>query len=68
MYFIRGGTKQWCPDQSHDGVWTEGVRDPATRSFWPQGHVSFAKATATIHSPQGEAALPDLDIDLGGLA
>lgn len=66
MFVIPGTRKQYCPDQSHDGVWSkEGKRQP-TRSFWPTGYKSFeAEASAYNAATEGEAAnaLPDIDLE-----
>lgn len=71
MTFLKGTTKQYCPDQSHDGIWTKEGKQPGTPAFWPQGHRSFAEAVTRYHDTRNDAAakeLPVLDIDLGGLA
>lgn len=67
MYVLQGHPgAQYCPDQSHDGVWTEGGRTPATRRLWPVGYRSFAEAVAQ-HEAAAEGLapltpLPTLDI------
>ena len=54
---------QYCPDQTHDGVWTEHGKQPPTRSFWPFQHFEAAVAAYTeTHDP---VKLPELgDISL----
>lgn len=65
MLVIPGTQKQYCPDQSHDGVWTPDGKRPATRSFWPTGYRSFAaEVKAYNEGTAGEAAaLPDIDME-----
>ncbi len=64
MLYLQGTDRQYCPDQSHDGRWVVGEKEPLTRSSWPQGHQSFDAAVAAYHRPSVGAAieLPDLDI------
>ena len=71
MLWLQHSRSQFCPDQSHDGRWSEGSHQLPTRAFWPQGWQSFAAAVtewrASLVSTTGESgssALPD--IDLGG--
>jgi len=67
MNVIRGTQKQYCPDQSHDGVWSpeQGIKGPPSRAFWPTGWKSFAAEVAAYNAPKTNPAdLPD--INLGG--
>lgn len=69
MVLIRGTDRQYCPDQSHDGMWTDGGKRPATRAFWPSGWKSFEAASASYNAGTTKAAgepsaLPELDITL----
>ncbi len=52
---------QYCPYQSHDGVWV-GPKSPPTRSHWP--YHGFEAAAAAHKAAAGPPQLPDLD--LGG--
>jgi hypothetical protein len=57
---------QYCADQSHDA---HGKARPATRNFWPTGHLSFAEAERVYSGTTAKAAaepsaLPTLDITL----
>lgn len=52
MLTIRGTDRQYCPHQTHDGIWDkEGHRDP-TRSGWPIQHISFAAAVTAWKETQ----------------
>lgn len=71
MLVLNGDQTQYCPDQSHDGrpkTAPLGATGPS-RKLWP--YQFFAEAVAEwrrLGGTAGEAAaLPDLDIDLGGL-
>lgn len=61
MLFVNGSTNQYCPHQSHDGVWGEAgtVKTEPSRAFWPKGHDSFRRAVI-------QATLPQIDIALLG--
>jgi|GEM_PF-3075918 len=67
MTSLQSGT-QYCPHQSHDGIWTKEGKRPATRSLWPGDWRSFAEAAAAYNGvTQGSSepsALPELDITL----
>lgn len=69
MLVIPGTQRQQCPHQTHDGVWSDGVKNPPTRSRWSLGHVSFAREVAEYNGQTTKAAvepsaLPTLDITL----
>lgn len=59
MMFLSCSPSQWCPDASHEGVWTFDGKERATRSIWPKGIDSFRRAVI-------QATLPEIDIKLIG--
>lgn len=71
MLVLVGNKTQYCPHQSHDGRPKSHPLGEArpSRKLWPFQY--FAQAVAEwrrLGRTTGEvAALPDLDIDLGGL-
>lgn len=56
------GQLQYCPHQTHDGVWGGPAKLPPTRSLWPLH--GLEAAVSAYHVPEAPAAseLPDLDI------
>lgn len=64
MFVLKTGVVcQYCPNQSHDGVWTPEGKSPKTRKVWPYHHLAEAVADhlrGTMEPTAGEAALPDL--------
>lgn len=69
MVVIPGADRQFCPDQSHDGLWADGVKGERTRAFWPTGWKSFEDAVTRYNQGTTKAAgepsaLPELDITL----
>ncbi len=60
MLVIRGTNRQHCPDQSHDGVWGDGLHAPRTRAFWPLN--GFAAAVTQYNERVSPVELEELDI------
>jgi hypothetical protein len=67
MIVLPDRKKQYCPDQSHDGV---PKRVDPTRSFWPVQFFAAAVAAYTVlvgqpaaPTPLTPAALPELDME-----
>jgi hypothetical protein len=55
------GRRQYCSDQSHDGVWTPEGKSPPTRALWP--YHGFEAAVVAHNAAQSTPAeLPDLDL------
>jgi hypothetical protein len=67
MNVITPHKTQYCPDQTHDGVWTDGgkTKTPRTRALWP---LQFFDRAVTQYNDENNveaiAALPDLDFVL----
>lgn len=64
MMVLNGSKVQYCADQSHDGVWGNSIKRPATPALWP--YQFFAEAVKRYNeqsSGEAVAALPDIDME-----
>jgi hypothetical protein len=65
MNVLTGNQRQYCPDQSHDGVWSDPKTHlPRTRNLWP---LQFFDRAVLQYNDQNNveaiAALPELDME-----